>query len=63
MNDDNQLEIVPNQNVISPENESMTTENPKLNEDNENITDNPVIQQVTKETSAEEQMDTDQATG
>jgi len=35
----------------------------KLNEDDENITDNPVNQEIGKETSAEEQMDTDQATG
>jgi len=43
--------------------EFMITENSKLNDDDENITDNTVNQEIIKEPSSEEQMDTDQTTG
>jgi len=76
LNDDDQLEIVSspqiNKNLSKPTemedtppsvNELMITENSKLNEDDDNITDNTINQELIKEISPEEQMDTDQTTG
>lgn len=73
LNDDDQLEIVSSpqtkKNLSKPTemedtppsvNELMISENSKLNEDDDNITDN---QDVVKEPLVEEEMDTDQTTG